>query len=285
MTSRVVLLTCCLFIVHTSYTQEEGSPPGGKKFWSFLTEGNYKPFVEAYAGYGLMNHRAVAVTLPEIGIVGGKLGFREMRPVKRWGMRVEERFVIGAYGSSSSSIGSDGTSGLSGEYWRIGTGQRVGYGWTIARQPLIPYHQYSFNYMEPSMLVPSAITGQDSMTLARAVDGGRFAVTTEGGLHTELFQSIGISAGYEMSILYTRFVFAEWLGSYLIGASAVAVISAFSEEIVDSSPLFGPILYFVLRNGVAYGVFYASREQMNWPFSSETPLVIDAFKLDVSIKF
>ena len=284
---RSLLLSLVLIIVpvFSNAQEEERYEGGGKKFWSFLLEGDFRPFIEAYPGYGLMNHQGVSVDLPSMGVVGGKLGFREMRPIKRWGTRVKEHFVIGAYGSSSAPGGTEGAAGMTGSYWRIGTGERIGYGWTFGRQPLVPYHQFTFNYMEPSLAVPAAITGKDSMTLARAVDGGRFAMTTEGGVTAELFETIGVSAGYEMSVLYTRVVFPQWFASYLIGASAVGIISAFGEEIIEVSPVFGPILYFVLRNGVAYGLFYAWRDQMHWPFNSETPLVLDTFKLDVSIRF
>jgi len=282
---RLVLLFLAI-VGQPALTSAQGG--GGRSnagnLWGFLGEGNYDPFIEAYAGYGLMNHKGVSATLPKLGLVGGKFGFREMQPVKRSGMRLKEHFAIGTYGTSSTA-GSSGADGMTGTYWRIGTGQRIGYGWTIGRQPLVPYHQYTFNYMEPVIGIPGSVSRGDSMTLARATDGGRFAMTTEGGVHAELFGALGVSAGYEMSILYTRVVFPEWFASYLIGASAVGVISAFSEEIVDSSPVLGPILYFVLRNGVAYGIFYAWRDQMNWPFASETPLVLDTFKLDVSIKF
>jgi len=54
---------------------------------------------------------------------------------------------------------------------------------------------------------------------------------------------------------------------------------------MSSHPFLGPILYFALRNAVAYGFFYAFRGDMNWPFHSETPFMTHAFKIDVSLKF
>jgi hypothetical protein len=174
---------------------------------------------------------------------------------------------------------------LYGEWWRVGVGQRSGYGWEIGRQALIPYHQYAFNYMNVKFDNTASLTPEDTALVNRVMGKGRLGMSTEGGVTVELFSSLSASAGYEATVVYTRLVFPEWICSYLLLGSAVVVMSEYAEEIVGSSPVLGPILYFVLRNAVAYGFFYAFRSQMNWPFPSETPFMTQTFKIDVSLRF
>jgi len=63
------------------------------------------------------------------------------------------------------------------------------------------------------------------------------------------------------------------------------VEGTFSEEIVNSSEVLGPIIYFVLRNGLAYAFFAAMKDKGNWPFSSEKPLAVESFRLSAMIAF
>jgi hypothetical protein len=47
----------------------------------------------------------------------------------------------------------------------------------------------------------------------------------------------------------------------------------------------GPIMYFVLKNGISYVFYTQLQEKMNWPFNSETPLTIETIKIGASISF
>jgi len=276
------ILTCMLILPGTGAFAQSS---GGSSMWSFLAEGDFDPIIEASYGYSILDHKLFVADLPTGGSAGLKFGFREVKKYKSWGKKLDERFIIGTYASSTVPAGKTGTGGLTGEWWRAGVGQRVGYGWEIGRQSIIPYHQYSFNFSNLKFSEMGSLTPPDTALLNRVTGKGRLSMSTEGGAMVELFSSLSASAGYEATVVYTRLVFPEWIGSYLLLGSAVVVMSQFSEEIVNSSPVLGPILYFVLRNAVAYGFFYAFRTQMNWPFPSETPFMTHTFKIDLSLRF
>ena len=59
----------------------------------------------------------------------------------------------------------------------------------------------------------------------------------------------------------------------------------FADQIVQSSPTLGPILHFLLKNGASLGYYLLVRDDMNWPFASETPLTVESFKLGAAITF
>lgn len=261
------------------------SSTSGSSMWSFLSEGDFEPILEGSYGYGIIDHKLFSADLPTAGAIGLKLGFREVKRFKSWGRKLDERFIIGTYGSSTVPPGKTGTGELYGEWWRAGVGQRSGYGWEIGRQYLTPYHQYSFNMTNMKFRSLEGLSTADTALVNRVTGKGRLSMSTEGGATVELFSTLSASAGYEATVVYTRMVFPEWIGSYLLLGSAVVVMSSYAEEIVASSPVLGPILYFVLRNAVAYGFFYAFRTQMNWPFPSETPFMLHTFKIDVSLRF
>lgn len=292
-TPALILILCILLLpVLSSVFSLPGvsafaQPPAGGSgsMWSFLTEGDFDPVIEGSYGYGIFDHKLYTADLPSAGTMSLKLGFREVKTFKSWGKKLDERFLIGTYGKSTIPPGKEGSGGTAGEWWRIGTGQRSGYGWELGNQALIPYHQYSFDYVEPKFTPGAGLAPGDSTILLRTGGSGRFGMSTEGGVDVELFSSIAVSGGYEASVIYPRVVFPKWIGSYLLLGSSIVIITNFAEEIVKTSPFFGPILYFVLRNGVAYAFFYAFRGDMNWPFPSETPMMVHAVKLNVSIRF
>jgi hypothetical protein len=263
----------------------QSSSGGTTTMWSFLAEGNFEPMIEGSYGYGIIDHKSFSADLPVAGVAGVKLGFREAKLFKSWGKKLDERFFLGGIGNSASPPGKPGTGDLAGEWWRIGLGQRAGYGWQLGRQALIPYHQYSFNYGEMTFKNTASLSPADTALISRVMGAGRLSMSTEAGLTVNLFSTVSASAGYEASVIYSRLIFPQWITSYLLLGSSVAVMSKFAEEIVSSSPLFGPILYFILRNGVAYGFFYAFRSQMNWPFTSEAPFMTHTFKIDLSVEF
>ncbi len=278
-----LIVTALSLVAAGSHAHAQSS--SGSDMFSFLTEGKFDPFLEGDYGYAVIDHKNFTADLPATGSVGLKLGFREIKRYKDWGKKLDERFALGYYAKSTFPFGKSGTGDLYGEWWRAGVGQRSGYGWDILGMILIPYHQYSFNVAGMKFNNTGALTPADTALLSRVMGNTRLAFSTEGGATVQLFSFLGASAGYEASIIYPRFVFPQWITSYLLLGSSVVIISEFADEIVSSSPVLGPILYFVLRNAVAYGFFYAYRGEMNWPFKSETPFMTHNFKIDVSLKF
>ncbi len=283
MIASVLLLGYLLLIPAGRIAHAQSS--GESNMWGFLTEGKFDPIIEGTYGYGLFTQKNFSGDLPTAGAAGLKLGFREVKQFKTWGKKLDERFLLGYYASSTVPPGKKGTGDLDGEWWRAGAGQRSGYGWEIGRQSIIPYHQYSFNLSRLTFKNYGGLAPADTELVTRVMGKARLSMSTEGGAMVELFSSLSASVGYEATVVYTRLIFPQWICSYLLLGSSVVIISDFAEEIVSSSPILGPILYFAFRNAVAYGFFYAFQNQMNWPFTSETPFMTHTFKLDVSIRF
>jgi hypothetical protein len=134
-------------------------------------------------------------------------------------------------------------------------------------------------------------TGQDSLIqsdtdiLSRLEGNARLGISTEGGLKLYIAKSISLTTSVEGSVVFPRFVFIHWVGSFAIQAISVNIVSLFSESIVKSSPVFGPIMYMILKNTITFAWYYALKSEQYWPLSSETPFTMETFKLGASITF
>jgi len=131
----------------------------------------------------------------------------------------------------------------------------------------------------------TGISEEDRKILDRYAGAFRFGHSGEAGVKLQIAKTFGIVVGYEFAVVYPRHIFWPWLGSHIIQSTALGMISTFSEDIVNSSPIFGPVMYFLLKNGVMYAFYQGYKEKMNWPFDSETPLTIETFKIGASLTF
>ncbi|HSL88694.1 MAG TPA: hypothetical protein VK870_05295, partial [Ignavibacteriaceae bacterium] len=113
----------------------------------------------------------------------------------------------------------------------------------------------------------------------------RFGTSGEGGLRIQFIDNIAIEAGYERAIVFQRHLFWKWAGSTVIEGTAQGLLDTFINEVFKSSPAAGPIVNFLLKNALAYGIYELRQEKMNWPFSSEAPLTFDQFKVGVTFVF
>ena len=80
-------------------------------------------------------------------------------------------------------------------------------------------------------------------------------------------------------------MFWKQTGSFFIEGMGVVAIDYFVEEISNSSPVAGPIVNFILKNGFSYAYYQLKRNKMNWPFESETPLTYEAVKIGLKFTF
>jgi hypothetical protein len=249
-----------------------------------LDRGFESPFLEGGFGVGADSRKDGGGSFAPAGIFEGRLGFTELLK-KRGVLDLEERFLYGGYSSSEYALGSADAGDITNDMVRAGVGARGGFGWTIAFMDLIPYGGYSFDVSQSTFSPTAAISPADSAFTDRIAGAYRFGQSFEAGVQLRVLPSLAINATAHGQIVFPRIVFPEWIGSYAIMAGSLIALTEFSEEIVNSSEILGPILYFVLRNGLGYAFFTAMKDRMNWPFSSETPLAVESFKVSAMIIF
>ena len=176
------------------------------------------------------------------------------------------------------------TDGLRSNLWRFGGGWSRGYGYSIGKSSIVLFNSGSFIWSRLD-LKDFPVNQDDKNKLDRFNKSFRFGTSTEAGIKIKLIPLISIEAGYERAIIFERHLVWKWLGSEVIYFAGQGALDAFIHEIKDSSPIAVPVVSFILKGALAYGMYQLRQEKMNWPFSTAPPLAYDQFKFGLTFIF
>jgi opacity protein-like surface antigen len=179
---------------------------------------------------------------------------------------------------------SSGSTDLKTDLWRFGFGRSTGYGYNLGSAAIIPYHTYSFEWSKLRM-EDTPLNTDDKNTTDLFNQTFRFGNSTEAGIKFQFMPNMSIDAGYERSVIFPRHIFWEWAGGAAIEAAGQWAIDGFVNEILDSSPYAAPVVNFILKNALSYGLYELRHDEMNWPFNTAAPLAYDQFKFGVTFVF
>jgi hypothetical protein len=257
-------------------------------FFAWVRQGNFRPFIEASYGYSMPAHNGVEAEFAPVGSAEAILGFSEIEPYgSQYVVSIDERYAFGTYTAPDINPFEDAEPGqLETNMYRFGVGFRLGYGYRAGPLEILPYAQHGFltTKVEWEKRPPSLAPG-DTLILNRYEGDYRGSMSAEAGVKVRLFKGLSALAGYEMQVVYSRFVFGQWFGSFMTQYAGQAAITYFSDEIVNVSPVIGPILYWVLKNGLSVAFYELMKDDQFWPFDSETPLTMDTLKIGAALTF
>jgi hypothetical protein len=260
---------------------------------SYINEewgGTYNPFIHVDIGYGFPGQESFTSTFSGVGTAGLKMGYTTYDKSQSYVYKLDEKYLFGKYASSDigekinplSDIDENAVNTTS---WSFGLGRKIGYGWKVGPFSLIPFNQNQLVLSGLNFTYPDSLLQSEANYLARLEGDTRFGVSTEGGAEFYVARAIALNASFEATAVFPRFVFFHWLGSYAVQSISNTLISYFSESIVKSSPLLGPIMYLILKNAVSFAWYYAIKREQYWPIPSETPFTMETIKLSASITF
>lgn len=253
---------------------------------SWAWGGKYSPYIEAVAGFGLLKHQDFTSTFANVGTAELKLGFTELKDYKGYIQSLDERYLFGTYISSDIlQMNTPDPNDVKSEGWRFGMGNRLGFGYKIGPFSLIPYHQSQFSLTNMEFTIADPLLQSDQDILNRMEGDFRMGITYEGGVKFYIAKSISIDGSVEGAVIFPRFKVLHWLGSFALQSMSLGAVSYFAEAIVNSSPFLGPLMYFVLKNGLSLAWYYAMKDQMYWPIESEAPLTMETIRLGASFTF
>jgi len=265
------------------------SNPDEKSSWDYSVDipwRNSRPIVEFSYGYNTPKHTKFQDEFTSIGAIEIKLGYSRVEPYRKKFLELDEDFLFASYSSRDvTDFDNNDTDKVYTDYLRFGMGHRGGYGYDLAPLSLLPYHHTQFSFTRVKSERLDSLSKEDNDILDRYEGSYRFSNATEGGIKFSISNSVGITASYEAAVIYPRIVFFPWIGGIIVQNIAVGIVSHFGKEIVHTGHWLGPIMYALLKNGVAYGVYLGMKERQYWPFNSETPLTHETFKLGFSITF
>ena len=252
--------------------------------------GTYNPFMHVELGYGFPSQLSFASTFSSVGTAGLKMGYTTYDKSQSYVYKLDEKYLFGKYASSDMGEKLNPLSGtdedaINTTSWSFGLGRKVGYGWKVGPFSLIPFNQNQLVLSGLKFTYPDSILQSEANYLTRLEGDTRFGVSTEGGAEFYVAKAIAVTASFEAIVVFPRFVFVQWIGSYAVQSISNTLISYFSESIVKSSPLLGPIMYLILKNAISFAWYYAIKREQYWPIPSETPFTMETIKLSASLTF
>ncbi len=286
----VCLISCSTVLLgksennRSSNLRKDTNRLGAIPEWAWKS--TFHPFLEANLGKSMLKHGKFEGELPENGLFELKLGYSQFYKYENIIWKMDDRFVSCAYTSGDLLKSENSVSGnFSARVRRFGFGNRLGYGYKLGPIAILPYSQHGLLWTEIKTDRSENLNSFDRSILDRYEDAYRFGMNTEGGIKIQIFNFLAVSAAYELAVVYPRHIFWPWLGSYMIMHAGVGLVSVFADDILHSSNIFSPLFYFILKNGIAYAFYQGVKEKMNWPFKSEVPMTMEAYRMGISFTF
>jgi hypothetical protein len=258
-----------------------------ENYFDDVWKGDFLPMIEGNIGIAQPKRLDFATSFSQLGFAELKLGYSEFTNYKNFIWQLDDRYLFSSYVShdleftnykmEQGDIQIDAT--------RFGLGNRLGYGYALGSVALVPYNENSLVFTKLTFTHSDDMLENDLNTLFRYSGGYKFGMSTGAGVKAKLFKSLSASTSYEWSVVYPVVIFPQWFGSFLIMHTGMSLISVFSQDIIRSSPLLGPMIYFALKNGLGYLFYMKMKENMHWPFGSEKPLTMESLRVGFSLTF
>ena len=255
---------------------ESTADPEPTEYKDLMFKPGHRPFLEVDYGMMTPQFKGASFDFETIGLLEFKLGYKAMDLEDKAVISIWESYIFASF--ANADLGSSGGEGdVGSKFNRFGLGNRFGRGFQGKSVGVDLYNQDSANWTQVSAADYDAADPEAQAIFDRYGSQYRFGQLMEAGMKFRFSPSFNLSAGLEGAIVYPRYVFWPWLGSVAIYSVTQGVVEYFADEIIDGSPRAGRVLYFLLKTTVSLGYYLASRDDMNWPFDSETPLTMESF--------
>jgi len=253
-----------------------------------------RPMIEVNYGIGYPGHTQFTSEFAAVGHWDLKLGKSERKIYKSILLDLTERYIFGSYMSSAQQNYIDTDGKVLTDSYRFGFGSRDGIGYGGSFLSVTPYVSQDFvwtkldDFSDSLKPAPNTEPSSNYDILDDYYGTFRFGDKSTYGVKLEFASLFQLNPYYETSVVYRRHLFWYWSGSFLVSQIGYNILARFTDEIVDSSPVIGPIVNFALKAGYLYGYYLLRRENMNWPFNpsgNEAALTYETINIGFSMVF
>jgi hypothetical protein len=246
-----------------------------------------KPGISLYYGLSNINRKDVEAPFADNNLIELKLGYTS-KNTTRFANYIERRrnkFFVITYNSTKLGGGSGTSSDIETNNWRIGLGSSSGYGYKLGKDAAVtPFFASSMDWTNINFNNDS-LSSTDDRVAQLYDETFRFGSSIDMGIHIQATRLLTLEASYERAIVYERHLFWKWAGSGIIELATHGLLDVFIKEILKSTPAAGPVVFFILKSALGYGLYELRQEKMNWPFSSAPPMAFDNIKFGLTFVF
>ncbi|HSW56245.1 MAG TPA: hypothetical protein VLH59_14260 [Ignavibacteriaceae bacterium] len=248
---------------------------------------NKKPTISIDYGLSDISRTDVENPFAKSSLIELKLGYTYNR-ISKYAEYIDKQtfnYLFLNKNSTELAGGSETTSDIETDNWQFGLGWSSGYGYKMGEAASItPYYTSSFTWTNLDF-ADDSLSVNDERIKQLYDETFRFGSSYETGVRIQPTELIVLEGGYERSIVFERHLFWKWAGSGIIELAANGLLDVFIKEVFKSSPSAGPIVFFVLKTALGYGLYELRQDKMNWPFPSAPPIAMDNIKFGVTLMF
>lgn len=311
--NKINLLLVLIFLFTFSFTKAQEDTTNTDKDWDWhwnwdeWNDGDWnfdfglkdkKPAISLQYGLAKMSRKDFYSKFLDPGIIEIKLGYIKDKPVWETDYIIKHDYKFLYISNESNSLSGKGRTSdeIESDMWRFGFGKSTGYGYKLGESAaIILYNTNTINWSMIDFTVPLLITNYTThqylpyyrdYNILNLYDGSfRFGTSSVGGIRIKFIDNVMLDAGYERSIVFQRHLFWKWAGSEIIEVAAQGLLDGFINKIFNSSPAAGPIVNFILKNALSYGIYELRQDDMNWPFNTDAPIAYNQFKFGLTFVF
>jgi hypothetical protein len=256
----------------------------GDKFKGDIFDFKGSPTVSIFYGLTELNHKNLRRPFADPRSIELKIGHTDVDKTWQKEKILETSFKFLSVSNINTDLAdlNDDETGYRTNNWRFGLGSNSGYGYSFGASALFLTSGSSLNWTRLKWYDNDGIAEDEGEITNLYHDNFRFGTAFEAGIRFQIIREINLEAGFERAVVFPRHLFWKWLGSAVIETSAQFMIDRFVEEILDSSPYFAPVMSFLLKNGLNYGIYELRKDKMNWPFNSTAPITAEQFKFGLT---
>ncbi len=257
------------------------------EFWDYGFGGfkNGGPFMQVNYGRSENKINSLLGSMDKTGYAQVKLGHEYQKPVSKKSSVLKYNSHYAEFAIDNADLWKNNTVGnLDAESVMFGIGWDKGYGYAAGSSAFLFTTGNGFGWTR--LRINNAILhNSDVNKLAYFDDTFRFGIKSESSIKMQFIPALSVDVSYERAQVYQRVLFWKMGASLITEAACQGLLDEFIGKVLKSSPTAAPILNFVLKSGLSYGIYELRKDAMNFPFGGEDPLMKATYKIGMTFNF
>lgn len=252
-----------------------------------------KPFLDVYYGNAQLSRQGMSGEISNTDIYGIAIGVKKEKEHKE-----SDEVIIQDKNGISLTLGSAQTLQQSDslyqgvpltntnalDFWSLGFINGMGYGYQWGSSTLMLTVEDNTSWTSINPRTYSLMQGSADWQNIMDFDGTmRLSSSMTSSLEFRVSNTVSLTGGYTWNQVMPRHLFWYWMGSEIIEGLAGNAVDRLIENFTEMSPKSQPVMHFVLKSAVLYGMKEMRRKYMNWPFETVSPLNITYWNIGVGL--
>lgn len=252
-----------------------------------------KPFLDVYYGNAQLSRQGMSGEISNTDIYGIAIGVKKEKEHKE-----SDEVIIQDKNGISLTLGSaqdlqqsdslyqgvplTNTNAL--DFWSLGFINGMGYGYQWGSSTLMLTVEDNTSWTSINPRTYSLMQGPADWQNIMDFDGTmRLSSSMTSSLEFRVSNTVSLTGGYTWNQVMPRHLFWYWMGSEIIEGLAGNAVDRLIENFTEMSPKSQPVMHFVLKSAVLYGMKEMRRKYMNWPFETASPMNITYWNIGVGL--